>query len=201
METDSIVAQWFISIHAPPRGATCHQQWTNRVEIISIHAPPRGATVRQRVDAAHTRISIHAPPRGATIKRKSLNPATENFNSRPSARGDRKVVNIMGSEEHFNSRPSARGDHLQNSGFYAILFQFTPLREGRQCFVEGSLYGWVISIHAPPRGATPTLGVDWWTLIISIHAPPRGATANVKPLLLGDKFQFTPLREGRLCRK
>ena len=33
--------------------------------------------------------------------------------------------------------------------------------------------------------------------VISIHAPPRGATANVKPLLLGDKFQFTPLREGR----
>ena len=33
--------------------------------------------------------------------------------------------------------------------------------------------------------------------VISIHAPPRGATADVQPLLLGDKFQFTPLREGR----
>ena len=55
-----------------------------------------------------------------------------------------------------------------------------------------------ISIHAPPRGATTspdtTTGRDNH---ISIHAPPRGAT----DLYLGKhdwlKFQFTPLREGR----
>ena len=36
----------FISIHAPPRGATWpnSSRWTNRLEI-SIHAPPRGATL------------------------------------------------------------------------------------------------------------------------------------------------------------
>ena len=97
---------------------------------------------------------------------------------------------------YFNSRPSARGDD-------------TPApRPGSRA----------ISIHAPPRGATPTsshssLGINFnsrpsargdsmkvfmkESLRISIHAPPRGATmpgfASGSPCL----FQFTPLREGR----
>ena len=88
VETDTIVAQWFISIHAPPRGATKTStgliiqskfQFTPLREgrqnigvkpsvpnFISIHAPPRGATEQRRTRAATTTISIHAPPRGAT---------------------------------------------------------------------------------------------------------------------------------------
>ena len=82
-----------------------------------------------------------------------------------------------------------------------ILFQFTPLREGRpDC--RPRLCVWNISIHAPPRGATwpppgsqilsrhfnsrpsargdglrrgEALALD----IISIHAPPRGATQRL----------------------
>ena len=56
------------------------------------------------------------------------------------------------------------------------LFQFTPLREGRQTRSG--------KFRAPP--------------LISIHAPPRGATlksAGTAQYL--DLFQFTPLREGR----
>ena len=33
--------------------------------------------------------------------------------------------------------------------------------------------------------------------LISIHAPPRGATQHRELVSLWDKFQFTPLREGR----
>ena len=122
-------------------------------------------------------------------------------------------------------------------------FQFTPLREGRLCRGLYFLYRPPISIHAPPRGATPQeRGVHhqrrisihapprgatrWarrsipWTLyfnsrpsargdkiedaaitnakIISIHAPPRGATFGTFPLVCPKRFQFTPLREGRL---
>ena len=33
--------------------------------------------------------------------------------------------------------------------------------------------------------------------IISIHAPPRGATAAQHKILYDALFQFTPLREGR----
>ena len=34
----------------------------------------------------------------------------------------------------------------------------------------------IISIHAPPRGATAHIGEVMRLLYISIHAPPRGAT-------------------------
>ena len=35
------------------------------------------------------------------------------------------------------------------------------------------------------------------TLLISIHAPPRGATIAQKTDVIHLLFQFTPLREGR----
>ena len=54
------------------------------------------------------------------------------------------------------------------------VFQFTPLREGRHEGAKFRVIG-VISIHAPPRGATPLAGTG--------GSPKR--------------FQFTPLREGR----
>ena len=83
-------------------------------------------------------------------------------------------------------------------------FQFTPLREGRREFKPrcGII---VISIHAPPRGATGFGGMNQPIILISIHAPPRGATQlggtrmrarhnfNSRPSARGDK----PTRSGR----
>ncbi len=60
-------------------------------------------------------------------------------------------------------------------GDTGISFQFTPLREGRQLKKEVDLLDVIISIPAPPRGATIL------------------ADAGYVPI----KFQFTPLREGR----
>ena len=78
------------------------------------------------------------------------------------------------------------------------LFQFTPLREGRP---DGNEAGaaCVISIHAPPRGATLYLEISALAPSISIHAPPRGATMLGFPDSPAILFQFTPLREGRLA--
>ena len=101
------------------------------------------------------------------------------------------------------------------------IFQFTPLREGR-LRVEFTHAEQLISIHAPPRGATGDDGKQIAVVDISIHAPPRGATVPGKPVSLGTEhfnsrpsargdraeqariraqklFQFTPLREGRLA--
>ena len=78
----------------------------------------------------------------------------EYFNSRPSARGDRPSVSSRSHPAHFNSRPSARGDH--------------------GCRIAHKKTR--ISIHAPPRGATP---------------------AVLRVVFLPFVFQFTPLREGR----
>ena len=103
-------------------------------------------------------------------------------------------------EVNFNSRPSARGDP-------EIHFPDT---------IE------LISIHAPPRGATdrrnPQAAQEVFQFTplregrpdyrgrprrrcISIHAPPRGATPNFGLCTSGHLFQFTPLREGRLYRQ
>ena len=79
----------YISIHAPPRGATTNTRFSmcsayhfnsrpsargdgNSAcasafeRAISIHAPPRGATARRCCLCGAYLISIHAPPRGAT---------------------------------------------------------------------------------------------------------------------------------------
>ena len=46
---------WFISIHAPARGATSGQAGADGTFAISIHAPARGATYSQAVAAAKYR--------------------------------------------------------------------------------------------------------------------------------------------------
>ena len=59
--------------------------------------------------------------------------AEQYVNSRPSARGDDAAAARAGTVYYFNSRPSARGDmSFEMALFAALLFQFTPLREGRR---------------------------------------------------------------------
>mgnify|MGYP001511702919 CR=1 FL=1 len=119
-----------ISIHAPPRGATC-AILVSSAGSISIHAPPRGATRACWLAADGADISIHAPPRGATEQNRRESGRRSYFNSRPSARGDLidkyKTIDYT----NFNSRPSARGDAFSRRGATYSQFQFTPLREGR----------------------------------------------------------------------
>ena len=142
------------------------------------------------------------------------------FNSRPSARGDGQLFVPALHSAHFNSRPSARGDGARRLALRSVqTFQFPPLREGRLEQVEsggrghyfnsrpsargdgcswmGSSMGHVISIPAPPRGATTLFQQAALVEVISIPAPPRGATERRKPSLRRKQFQFPPLREGR----
>ena len=164
---------------------------------------------------------IHAPPRGAT-KRGVGNEAPARFQFTPLREGRPDGMLRRAGWAHFNSRPSARGDASCTLQIVSLTrFQFTPLREGRlsRYTFDNDLPD--ISIHAPPRGATmlseqqhplswhfnsrPSARgdgnmrnvLDIYT--ISIHAPPRGATLQAA-LRIGrnGKFQFTPLREGRL---
>ena len=189
-----------ISIHAPPRGATRRRQSFRLALLISIHAPPRGATASDYPPfGCLSHFNSRPSARGDAEMTESCTQSI-NFNSRPSARGDKPFSLPPVSPRYFNSRPSARGDHMVFAiPRFAILFQFTPLREGRQggCTRNHLFQG--ISIHAPPRGAT---GVDL-TLMhfdrISIHSPPRGATLQGQRFFPASQgFQFTPLREGRL---
>ena len=146
-----------ISIHAPPRGATLQaalrMRYSGKFQFTPLREGRRGAF---RASGCHTgQISIHAPPRGATKRRLACEPPRY-FNSRPSARGDargRGAARVAGDD--FNSRPSARGDPRRNAPkSFRPPFQFTPLREGRLLGTMAMARGCLISIHAPPRGAT-----------------------------------------------
>ena len=78
-----------------------------------------------------------------------------------------------------------------------IVFQFTPLREGRRKHRPQHPDERDISIHAPPRGATmPSPSV---TASTNFNSRPsaRGDTRNRRHCWQWQRFQFTPLREGR----
>ena len=121
-------------------------------------------------------ISIHAPPRGATPLYIYSYQYPHNFNSRPSARGDGGL----------NSPPPKKSISIH-----------APPRGATWLACLGLLAS-LISIHAPPRGATRRTSAAAKGRDISIHAPPRGATDLPYNHPIPYRFQFTPLREGRL---
>ena len=142
-------------------------------------------------------ISIHAPPRGAT-------------------RFPRGAMWRFGS---FQFTPLREGRRcLTLSIAPALAFQFTPLREGRHAPTDDDFSAYYFNSRPSARGDVVIAQCSHHSAI-SIHAPPRGATPNViyintacthfnsRPSARGDGFgaqrihrmlfQFTPLREGR----
>ena len=135
-----------------------------------------GRPERMRLQRGWGDISIHAPPRGATAP---------------------YVPSGTGRKISIHAPP--RGATTRNTPARRFrLFQFTPLREGRLGLFCVTVFFECISIHAPPRGATAPAAHREAVADISIHAPPRGATLQPCLNRHGTKFQFTPLREGRL---
>ena len=192
------------------------------MHFISIHAPPRGATIAPYVNSAIGGFQFTPLREGRRLLGGTHRNRTD-FNSRPSARGDsmkspcsrplefqftplregRPVVAVaVLVPRHFNSRPSARGDQLIGGEvFHVSHFNSRPSARG-DC--EASIRKFkrnIISIHAPPRGAT-----------FRAANPAPGATFQFTPLregrpsdlaiATGQKvFQFTPLREGRPAKR
>ena len=167
----------FISIHAPPRGATYLTGQLRQSITISIHAPPRGATIPARFPYQH-----------------------QDFNSRPSARGDDALVAGYAMVYiSIHAPPRGATARLMPAG-PAIIFQFTPLREGRLNRLTPIAHA-SISIHAPPRGATATPFLDSRKCVDFNSRPSaRGDPAAHAAPTPADEFQFTPLREGRRGR-
>ncbi len=163
-----------VSIHAPTRGATAAELMASYRSPVSIHAPTRGATPAGLSVRLCRNVSIHAPTRGATSTGITA-PLLPAFQS---------------------TRPrGARPSQLSSSGSAGC---FNPRAHAGRDLVSASIITSPdVSIHAPTRGATPTLrqvskpicfnprahaGRDLlWVLrrakeIVSIHAPTRGAT-------------------------
>ena len=187
-----------ISIHAPPRGATRQRlparrrpphfnsrpsargdkSCPNRTATSSLFQFTPLREGRHPLHECNTEgifISIHAPPRGATCEAAPQHRYLFLFQFTPLREGRRHEGIHEREPSHFNSRPSARGDNMDSG------WDFTAL----------------ISIHAPPRGATEEFERRDPAAFISIHAPPRGATVLMSAMEQSLTFQFTPLREGR----
>ena len=105
---------------------------------------------------ASPNISIHAPTRGAT-----------------------RIIAVVQTRTIFQSTllQEERQDGYF-SDFFTRLFQSTLLQEERRFATFKILSGFLISIHAPTRGATTRNSIHRTTSYISIHAPTRGATAS-----------------------
>ena len=123
-----------------------------------------------------TVISIHAPPRGATAGGVMRCPPRKDFNSRPSARGDQIVRQgplTLNISIHAPPRgATSRRPRVRASG----KFQFTPLREGR---LVSPICRWedIEFQFTPLRAGRPSASKIFFArTLISIHAPPRGAT-------------------------
>ncbi len=187
-----------ISIHAPPRGATCcfvstdfRVHFNSRpsargdanlvkdcrtLQVISIHAPPRGATKSFLQSGESGTISIHAPPRGATSFGASSS-KSEKFQFTPLREGRHSDRSSPRTAHYFNSRPSARGDEKMVTGY------------------EHKVY---ISIHAPPRGATTKHSkIRLPRTHFNSRPSARGDYNDLQNPADNSAFQFTPLREGR----
>ena len=123
----------------------------------------------------------------------------KHFNSRPSARGDCRLLPApTPPRADFNSRPSARGDLSSATALASgVLFQFTPLREGRRQVSVTNLSPNHFNSRPSARGDGRTPAINRRRSYISIHAPPRGATCASSRCIRKPLFQFTPLREGR----
>ena len=123
----------FVSIHAPARGATRDGQVRDSVHGVSIHAPAWGATTAPALERHLGVVSIHAPAWGATTSPRSRS-CRRSFNPRARVGRDACITSIA---------------------FTMLSFQSTRPRGARLSTSYTGLQSFVVSIHAPARGATP----------------------------------------------
>ena len=209
-----------ISIHAPPRGATAGSRpQPARRGYFNSRPSARGDTISTFLPSC-TALFQFTPLREGRPHIFSRWRVNAHFNSRPSARGDPCSKWFERSADDFNSRPSARGDstyaalcalgyisiHAPPRGatkadmrqvLTPIIFQFTPLREGRLGRIHRNPNYCCISIHAPPRGATPLFTRISTRSHFNSRPSARGDLIFSSRSASCSSFQFTPLREGR----
>ena len=138
---------WWVSIHAPTRGATkalkvnpfpstfqsthphgvrLHATYSRAdVLFVSIHAPTRGATTFEDKLGALAKVSIHAPTRGATLHTCNITYFCQGFNPRTHTGCDYFVLNLSGFGQCFNPRTHTGCDKSVCPRFTSSMFQST----------------------------------------------------------------------------
>ena len=140
------------------KGATWWSPCNDFDRPISIHAPVKGATpIDGKKYTVRFVISIHAPVKGATTAVINPSPSWNHFNPRTREGCDLTGLSPQDTALYFNPRTREGCD-------YPLFWTFAK-----------SLF--VISIHAPVKGATfEAAGSSIGMHFISIHAPVKGAT-------------------------
>ena len=187
-----------VSIHAPTRGATPPLRPGRSSPAVSIHAPTRGATSAGYVHFLRPVFQFTRPrgarpgcthilqfpgtpfqftrPRGARLPVPTRVSLTRSFNSRAHAGRDTIHCQCRSRSRLFQfTRPRGARRALRMLSPQTNQFQFTRPRGARLGPVLLLAVG-VVSIHAPTRGATPLVGIEYDAIMVSIHAPTRGAT-------------------------
>ena len=130
----------------------------------------------------------------------SCTSASTYFNSRPSARGDRAIVRRVLQIVVFQFTPLREGRlSARQKSPSGPLFQFTPLREGRPN-QEGhhARKGYDFNSRPSARGDLRELGRDEGGHHFNSRPSARGDCTSWEGKAMNKLFQFTPLREGRL---
>ena len=124
-----------VSIHAPTKGATEHYHLQRWEQPVSIHAPTKGATKPLLSISLIIKVSIHAPTKGATKKEAAMKITVKFQSTHP--RRVRQVSCIIQYRRcrSFNPRTHEGCDSVTNEELDAI----------------------EVSIHAPTKGATPSI--------------------------------------------
>ena len=123
------------------------------------------------------------------------------FNPRPRTRGDTEAVAWECAGCPFQSTPPHEGRLIGRLRTTTReVFQSTPPHEGRREQVSAIRLFYVVSIHAPARGATGA-GFSDPSFLCRFNPRPRtrGDPMRVEIIQGGGRFQSTPPHEGRLA--
>ena len=166
---------FYISIHAPARGATTDDEIQEQWCSISIHAPARGATIKRQVNPSSFTISIHAPARGATSFTTALSMYLTISIHAP-ARGATATCIIPYGAKDISIHAPARGATGKTLCYLIYqIFQSTLPREERP--ISPRMFPNAFYFNPRSRERSDVVGDQkHGTNIISIHAPARGAT-------------------------
>ena len=136
--------------------------------LVSIHAPTKGATYIEEILPNDTVVSIHAPTKGATHVDIHLN-CIVGFQSTLPRRERRQGIKLGVRPVCFNPR-----SHEGSDDYNTVLRRVVK-----------------VSIHAPTKGATPSVRWLLILLFVSIHAPTKGATFHLSAVT-ADMSCFNP---------
>ena len=174
---DSVHNDHNISIHAPTWGATRRQGGCASVGAISIHAPTWGATARRPFVVVDESLFQSTHPRGVRRVTLTVRVAPKTFQStHPRGVRRRSAMWVWIWRQNFNPRTHVGCDLANYRRFYDNVHFNPRTHVGCDQKVSEPSIIQIISIHAPPWGATI------WGLgresnpPISIHAPTWGAT-------------------------